>query len=313
MKRVAIALALTACHTTADEQPSTAASGGAMSPTVAASTSVTPASATATGATASSQAVSEPPTAQLTALSGSTDKLLAKLDGVTFDATVATHDHPRPHRRPLAYYRLSRALGSSAVPTTVVLRTPLGRLSELLSDEARAYLTDRAAVANDGTVMLLLVARHDGRPAGEDDFEKLRKAAARNNGAASKLLTSYVDMLVLDYLSANVLRRGVTFGGDQLWLTDSSGAFPGFVAAKSLDVLLDALRRVVRFPRDLRQRLGEFDRQTARRTLLPGRFEDQLLGPRQLSDLMERRATLLSLLEARALKYGAESAFSLPR
>lgn len=120
-------------------------------------------------------------------------------------------------------------------------------------------------------------------------------------------------MVVLDYLTGNVLRRTVMLDErtGRLCLDDNGGAFPGYLSPAAQDLLLDRLRPIARFPRDLAAALERLDRPTARRLLQSGGFSQWLVGPRELTDLAERRATLASRLHALSHQHGKELVLSL--
>lgn len=244
---------------------------------------------------------------------------------------LAVDQHPIAQRRPLAFARLARALEMRVVPRTVVRRVTTGELGDLLANdaEARAYMTAHAAVLNDGTIDALVVApsRGDATTAWKtmsrrdvvlDELPDVRvwtravtspEALPDENKA---LLRDFVETLVLDYLSGNVSRRNVLFDdASEILLVDNDGAFPAKNFPTGETKLLDRVKPIVRFPRSLRDALVRFDRERARRVLLPGTFESWLLSPRTLMLLDERRSTLLTLVEARIAEYGEHVVLSL--
>ncbi|MBW2452985.1 MAG: hypothetical protein JRI68_00665 [Deltaproteobacteria bacterium] len=247
--------------------------------------------------------------------------LASTADGQQFIVTLATKGNPRPYRRPLAFYRLAQALGYDQVARTELRRIPTGKVTQLLESHpaARQYLTARATVTNDGTIAALLVGRVDGVKARLVDDSRLARWAELAASpdpvppADAPYVGDYVRLLVLDYLAANVQRPGLIIDerGGRLVAIDNRTAFPGYVSPEALDIPLDRLELVVRFPAKLKTALAALDRESVTRQLVRGRFEDRLLGPRQLTDFAERRATLLTLLESRLLQYGKQTVFSL--
>ena len=242
-------------------------------------------------------------------------------DGERFVVTLATKGNPRPYRRPLAFYRLAQTLGYDQVPRTELRRLPTGKVSQLLpsAPEVRQYLAGRATVTNDGTIAALLVQHVPGKQAQLVDDQRLARWAELASSAdpipaaERGYVRDYVAVLVLDYLAGNVERRSVIIAerGGRLAAADNRTAFPGYVSPESLDIPLGRLEQVIRFPKDLKRVLADLDRETVTRQLIRGRFEDRLLGPRQLTDLMERRATVMTLLESRLLQYGDPTVLSL--
>ena len=241
--------------------------------------------------------------------------------GQRFVVTLATKGNPRPYRRPLAFYRLAQALGYDQVPITEPRRLGTGKVSQLLRSHpgARQTLTGRATVTNDGTIAALLVGHVPGVDADLADDQRLlrwAKLAASIDPlspADASYVGDFVRVLVLDYLAANVQRRTLVIDerARRIRAVDNRTAFPGYVAPEALDIPLGRLELVVRFPRDLKTRLRGLDRGAVEQQLVRGRFEDRLLGPRQLTDFAERRATLSTLLESRLLQYGEKVVLSL--
>jgi hypothetical protein len=234
--------------------------------------------------------------------------------------TLAGREQPNPHRQALAYYRLARALGVEVVPTTHHVALPLRALRQLVTKEPAALdlLRREAVINNDGTVTALLEQRIAGVAAGPNDGQVAHWAAVAATldpiaSGEGTLVRDYVTIIALDFLAANVLRQSVLVDeqSKRVYASDNGDAFPGAVSPAALDLVLDRLKPLKRFPRGLRQGLRSFDDDAARATLAAKQQEDQLFGPRQLADLQDRRSTLLSLLESCVLKYGEGRALSL--
>jgi hypothetical protein len=241
---------------------------------------------------------------------------------------MALSADPIAHRRPLAFYRLARGIGARVVPATVLRHVPAGDLAGVVEDtaEAKGILRD-ARVLNDGTVDVLLISpASPAGPATPFDPDQAREPHAWERWAASPapvpgedtgLLRDYVEMLVLDYLSANVARRqallraGEAGGRGAIVLADNASAFPPHPEAPVLDRMLRRLRGVARFPRGLRDALLGFDRARAAAAFADGGFDTWLLAPRVRVELDERRAALLTLIEARIGERGAEAVLCL--
>jgi hypothetical protein len=176
-------------------------------------------------------------------------------------------------------------------------------------------------VLNDGTVDALLAARAPAaRPIEPEHareaatWEVWARSTAPAQGEDPALLHDYVEMLVLDYLAANVVRRQalVTTGERRaLVLADNGSAFPWRPEASSLDRMLRRLRGVERFPRGLREALLAFDRGRSDAAFAEGGFDSWLLPPRVRLELDERRATVLTLIEAKVAARGAEAVLCL--
>ncbi len=246
----------------------------------------------------------------------------------TATAEPATAAAPIAWKAPLAFYRLARALGMHVVPVAVVRPFAIDDLARALGADpgAGAILRD-LRVQNDGTVDVLL-ASPAGTSAGSPwgprgapfDASADREVASLDRWAAAPspvsgedgaLLRDYVEMLVLDYLSANVARRTAMRSGSALVLADNGSAFPPHADRPTLDRLLRRLRAVARFPRSLRDALSRFDRDRAAAVFTGGAFETWLLAPRTVVELDERRAALLTLVEAHIAERGPAAVLSL--
>jgi hypothetical protein len=142
---------------------------------------------------------------------------------------------------------------------------------------------------------------------GSFEIEALARAASSptplpdEGPERARLLRDFIEMLALDYLSANVLRRTAVLDDatGALVLDENGTAFPLHVDPRAEGRLLSQLRGCARFPKSLRVALARLDRATASATLAPGSFEAWLISPRSLVALEERRAGLLSLIEAK--------------
>jgi hypothetical protein len=265
------------------------------------------------------------------------------LDATVEEATGSASRHPitlslsllgapSAHRRPLAYARLAQALGAHIVPATVERHLGAGALVALLEEKPllHARLRKLLAVENDGTVTALLAAPS---PSAQGDpwavpvvnalhpssavlikrWEGWAASPAPVPGETAQLTRDLVEMLALDYLAAYGTRTAVLHvpARGALIAEDNRDAFPDHVQRSLVDPLLRRLRAVARFPRGLRDALARLDRPRAEALLHPGRFEDWLVSPRSLIELDERRAGLLSLIEAQIALRGEAAVLSL--
>jgi len=239
--------------------------------------------------------------------------------------SLATDVAPDGARRPLAFYRLAAALGMHVVPAAVSRSVSVGELGALLEGQPTllAMIRREARVQNDGGVDALLTAPLPASlpclwgAARTAPIELRASAEARlwERWASSpltapderaRLLRDFVETLVLDYLAAVEVRGEALYLPDEgaLALTDNRGAFPLRPDADLVAALLRRLRGVARFPRGLRVALARLDRARAAEALAPGGFDTWLVPPRSLLELDERRASLLSLIEARVAEHG---------
>lgn len=245
----------------------------------------------------------------------------------------ARKEDPLGFRRPLAFYRLARALDAHVVPAAAARRIGIGELAALLEREpGGTRLLRRFAVMNDGTVDALVVAPAPGppgprwaaapvRPVRFDEGPELSVWArwARSPSPArderTSLLRDYLEMLALDYLAGNGLRSEILLdvSADALILEDNASAFPPHVKARELDRQLARLVEAARFPRALYDALLRFGPEQAAAALRPGGggIEDELVPPRVLVELEERRLTLLSLLAAKIAARGEAAVLAL--
>jgi hypothetical protein len=246
--------------------------------------------------------------------------------------TFALTNSPHAFRRPLAYARLARALDVRAVPAMRLRRTASTELVALTKGHAELETTlqTKVLVLNDGTIDTLVRALSPeacgspweaprGRPldvvAAPEIATWARWAASKTPapGEDTKLTRAYVEAVILDYLGANVLRRGVWLCEAQgtLALLDNDTAFAAAPDAEALAALRKRVDPIARFPRSLYEHLLAFDRAAAEAVLAGGEPEDALVSPRMLDEYGERRLTVLSLVKARLSAADEASVLSL--
>jgi hypothetical protein len=237
---------------------------------------------------------------------------------------------PLAHRSELAFYKLARALGVRIVPTAALRAVPIAELASALDRDATTRASIRELrVQNDGSVDVLFTTRSSPSTGSPWDaprglsfdpaegpqaasWDRWASATAPQPGEDAPLLAQYLEMLALDYLAANVGRRSATLvDGHALVLLENASAFPAHADRPLLDRLLRKLRGAARFPRALRDALVRFDHAAAARAFNEGPFGAWLLAPRTIVELSERRAALLTLIEARVAEHGADAALSL--
>lgn len=237
---------------------------------------------------------------------------------------IALRTSPIALRRPLAFARLASAIGAHVVPVTAPRAISAGEIGALLAGQPAALAAVRAeaSVQNDGTIDALLAAappRAGAReidPRGSFEVERWEREAASPvpvEGENPALLRDFVEMLALDYLAAFPLRRSVVFlpEAGALVLDDNRDAFSQHPDPAAILPLLRRLRGVLRFPRGLRDALLHLDRARASAIFAPGAFDTWILSPRNLVELDERRASLLSLIEAEVADRGEAAVLCL--
>ena len=239
------------------------------------------------------------------------------------EARFAMRIDPIVYKPRLAFYRVATALGSSLVPRTEVYQMQLGDVLHALARDPHGaeLLRSGVTVYNDGTVTLLLseavTGGHDVDIAAGAEVTAWRNWAEGREPLASerqKLMLAYVESLVLDFVTGTVGRRLVTVDSSKttLFLTENGGAFNERADPRGLDSILAQLRRVNRFPKRLIDRLRAFDRTEADRTLREGAFTSWLVATRPLSEMMERRRAIVSLVDARMAEHGETGLVLIP-
>ncbi|MET0596165.1 MAG: hypothetical protein ABW133_25945 [Polyangiaceae bacterium] len=239
------------------------------------------------------------------------------------EARFAMRADPILYKPRLAFYRVANALGSTLVPRTEVYQIRLGEVIHALAHDPHGlqHLRSGVTVNNDGTVTILMNEPISGGhtvdfTAGPDVVAWRSWAEGREAVPADrqKLMLAYVEALVLDFVTANVGRRTVTVDSTKttLFLAENGGAFNERADPRGLDVLLTQLKRVNRFPKRLIDRLRAFDRAEADRVLRDGPFTNWLVATRPLSEMMERRRTIVSLVDARLADQGQPGLVLLP-
>jgi hypothetical protein len=239
------------------------------------------------------------------------------------EVRVATRADPMRFRPYLAFYRLADALGSRLVPRTEAHSVPLRELLTALRRDpvGLALLRDQMAVLNDGTVTVLVsdpvaAGREvDFFTSGEVNGWRVWAEGNKNVPRDRRAVVSgYVETLVLDYLAANAKRTTVTIDTDSnaLHLVDNAGAFADRPDIGVLDAVLSQLKRVTRFPKRLVATLRAFERPQAEAALHGGPFVNWLVASRPLTEMLERRGVILSLVEAKSAELGEPAFLALP-
>jgi hypothetical protein len=231
-------------------------------------------------------------------------------NGGDLEARIAVRLDPIAYKPRLAFYRVAKALGSSLVPRAEIYQVRLGEILNALARDPHGatFLRNAVTVNNDGTVTVLVTepvaGGHDMDIASSPEVAAWRSWAEGRDAIPPErqgLALAYVEALVLDFVTAHVGRRLVTVDAHQssLYLKENGGAFNERADPRGLDSLLAQLKRMNRFPKRLIDHLRAFDRAEADRTLRAGAFTSWLVATRPLSEMMERRRTIVSLIDAR--------------
>jgi len=239
------------------------------------------------------------------------------------EARFAMRADPTAYKPRLAFYRVATALGSSLVPRSEVYQIRLGEILRAVSHDPHGatLLRNGVTVHNDGTVTVLIseptAGGHDVDIVSGTEAKSWRSWAEGRESVPPerlKLVLAYVEALVLDFVTSTVGRRLVTVDSSKstLFLTENGGAFNERADPRGLDGILAQLKRVHRFPKRLIDRLRVFDRAEADRALRAGAFTSWLVATRPLSEMMERRRAIVSLVEARMAELGESGLVPAP-
>ncbi len=242
------------------------------------------------------------------------------------EVRVSLVDAPITYRRRLAFHRLAAALRAHVVPACVERRMTLGEIGERLERQPLAidFVREQVSAQNDGTVSTLWMALApeasgspwsppsgapldpygDGEPA---RWTRWIEASSREADEVPTLARDWLEMFALDYLAATSHRRSVFVVRDGegrgraigLVLFDNVNAFSPARSRTASSALLKRLTLAERFPRALRAGLIALTPARAAELFAPGDFDTWLLPPRALVELEERRAALISLIEAK--------------
>jgi hypothetical protein len=193
------------------------------------------------------------------------------------EARFAMRIDPIVYKPRLAFYRVATVLGSSLVPRTEVYQVRLGDVLRALARDPHGVelLRSGVTVYNDGTVTMLLSEAVTG---GHDvDMTAGTEVSAWRNWAEGREpLASERQKLMLAYVEALVL-----------------------------DFVTGTVGRLI-------DRVRAFDRIEADRTLREGAFTSWLVATRPLSEMMERRRAIVSLVDARMAEHGETELVLIP-
>lgn len=244
---------------------------------------------------------------------------------VTAAVKVRSRDVPHGYQYEIAAYRIARILGLDNVPPAIYRRVSWKEIRQRFHEDK---LDQRPSVRNavlwddDRTAPGAAIYWVKGmRSVGYEDRSKwagwLQDAEIpAGKGALARDLST---MAVFDLLIGNWDR----FSGGNLpsdptrqraILRDNDRAFSTPLLARRYDALLDGLVRTERFSRSVVERLAELDEAVLRLELArdPSDASVPLLSDRQIADLFDRRATILSHIAALIEERGEEKVLVFP-
>ncbi len=238
---------------------------------------------------------------------------------------------PRGHFAELSAYRLSRLLGMDNVPPVIIRAIPRDLIEDRWDDR---YADDLAVALGE------MVARPEGsrdarvngamiywipemRQVGLDDDDNrariltaLRVDAEIPAGKA-EFLRDLSTLIAFDYLIANYDRwsghnaKG-TIAGHRIFVRDHDQAFGTPLPVGVETRLLADVEQVERFSIGFVERLRRLDVIAVRAELARDDSGAEALGAAQIRDLMERRQTLLSYIDALIDEHGREHVLTFP-
>jgi hypothetical protein len=235
---------------------------------------------------------------------------------------TATHRRPLAAVAEVAAFRIARCLGMTTVPPALLRRVDVGLMQRgLESTFARLWpsMFERMLVEHgtvEGAAIYWIEGLHDLAldPA---DVRALRQSEARDS--LPPMAAALSDLFAFDYLIGNWDRwSGGNVKGDAsgqiLYVRDHDAAFATRLGDLQQRRLLDRAIATERFSRRFVERLrtltpGVFDRELAQD---PGFALRRRLGERSLEALFDRRATLLSHVQALIDEYGEDRVLVFP-
>jgi hypothetical protein len=254
------------------------------------------------------------------------------LKGPSFRAAFKTATHGRPFGAlaEVAAYRLSRCLGMINVPPAVMRRTTAQQLQLGLEAGSGSWVDIAPRLLSDedgnvwGSAILWVEGLRDielSTPAGRERALSSLSQAQPLPDPSPPMAAQLSDLLAFDFLIGNYDRwSGANVKGDAsgevLIIRDHDFAFAPLLSEQLQRRMLQPLTRSERFSRSLVQRL---------RALTPASFQRELgqdtslaMKPRRglnsqvLHGLFDRRAALLSHVQALIEEYGEERVLVFP-
>lgn len=340
-------LGLSACDTSERATPTgtATAKGAATRPATATGTTTATATATATGTTTATATA-----AQLTFPSGPThDAILSAIRTadprrfkpvgtssivfqVSFDGAIQaafkppSRLHPRGHLAEVAAYRIARLLGMENVAPAALRRISgdvmRARLDARFTEtwpEIYAWVRWDNDIAAEGAVIYWIPGL---TPLGLESERKITEwsrwiaIGGELPEERRALAADLSSMIAFDYVIGNGDRwSGSNASGDpegtRLYVRDHNLAFPTPMLAASHERLFRRVKRVERFSKRFVDGLTRLDRAALEREV-GADAERELLTTGQIREVLERRASLLTRVEALVEAHGREAVLYFP-
>ncbi len=244
---------------------------------------------------------------------------------VTAAMKVRSHAVPDGYRHEIAAYRVARLLGLDNVPPAVSRRVSWSEIWRRFHEDKldrrpairKAVLWDEDGTAPGAAIYWVKGMRSVGyeRTANGKSWLE-REDIPRGKEALARDLST---MAIFDFLIGNWDR----FSGGNLpsdatrtraLLRDNDRAFSAPLLAARYEKLLAGLLRTQRFSRSVVDRLARLDESALRAELAldPGHASAALLTDRQIADVFDRRATVLSHIAALIEERGEASVLVFP-
>jgi hypothetical protein len=236
-----------------------------------------------------------------------------------FKAT--TGNRPHGPASEVAAYRLGRCLGLDSVPPAVSREIPAAQIHALLDPKYEARwpeIRERMGVAEDGMVrgaaiywIPVLADLGVDRQRGLRLLHEWLRTGGELKDEKRSLAASLSTMLGFDYLIGNFDR----WSGDNVlgnpqagvvYIRDHDQAFPLGLGEHLHRRMLHDLLLAERFSRRFHASVQRLERRCLERELArdPEGRQGRLLNERQVADLMDRRQTLLSHIDALISEHG---------